>query len=166
MMQLKGYSKSLRPAWLVAVACLLLVCTLWGCGSRDTPEEQVRRFVEAGELAVEGRSIGDVKELISENYSDDHGRTRRDIVALATRYLFSNKNIHVLTRIGELSFPTQNRAILRLFVAMTGQNVSDLDSLLSMQADLYRFDMELVWEENEWKLLKADWQPARGEDFF
>ena len=49
---------------------------------------------------------------------------------------------------------------------MTGQNVSDLDALLNMQADLYLFDMELVLENDEWKLLKADWRPAKGEVFF
>jgi hypothetical protein len=85
---------------------------------------------------------------------------------LSARYIYANKNIHLLTRIGELTFPSEDSALLRLYVAMTGQNVSDLDALLNMQADLYLFEMELVREDKEWKLLKADWQRARGEDFF
>ncbi|MCL7487445.1 MAG: hypothetical protein M8357_04630 [Desulfobulbaceae bacterium] len=149
-----------------AAAMLLLVLILAACGGGDTPEEQVRKFVAAGEEAVEARDIGDVKELISEKYSDDYGRTRRDLVALSARYILSNKNIHLLTRTGELSFPAEDRALLQLYVAMTGQNVSDLDSLLNIQADLYRFDLELVREDKEWKLVKGDWRPARGEDFF
>ena len=120
----------------------------------------------AGKEAVEGRDIGDVKGLISESYRDEHDRTRRDLVALSARYILSNKNIHVLTRIGELTFSSENTAQLQLFVAMTGQNVSDLDALLNMKADLYRFDLELVREDKEWKLLSADWRRAKGEDFF
>lgn len=147
-----------------AVACIVLLFA--GCGTTDTPEAQVKLFVAAGEEAVETRDIGDVKDLIAENYRDEHGRTRRDLVALTARYLYTNKNIHVLTRIGELTFPAENRAMLQLYVAMTGQNVSDLDGLLNMQADLYMFEMELVREDKNWKLLKADWRPAKGEDFF
>ncbi|GAB4345035.1 MAG: hypothetical protein Kow0089_21930 [Desulfobulbaceae bacterium] len=137
-----------------------------GCGKGDSPEEQVRRFVAAGEEAVENRSIGDVRNLISEEYGDDQGRTRRDLVALTARYLYANKNIHILTRIDELRFPEPDRAVLVLFAAMTGQNVSDLDSLLNTQADLYRFDLVLRKEEGEWKLLQADWRRARAEEFF
>lgn len=151
--------------WFICFS-LFLFLFLAGCGSGETPEDQVRQYVAMGEEAVETRDIGDVKELISEKYRDEHSRTRRDLVALAARYIFSNKNIHVLTRVNELSFPSENTAALQLYVAMTGQNVSDLDALLNMQADLYRFEMELVKEDKKWRLLKADWRRARGEDFF
>jgi hypothetical protein len=156
--------KMIRYCYGAAVVSLVLL--LAACGSGDTPEEQVKLFVAAGEGAVESRDIGDIKALISEKYGDDHDRTRRDLVALSARYIYANKNIHLLTRIGELTFPSEDSALLRLYVAMTGQNVSDLDALLNMQADLYLFEMELVREDKEWKLLKADWQRARGEDFF
>ena len=153
-----------KNGFLVLLVSFLLLTT--SCGGGDTPEEQVKKFVKAGEETVEAREIGGVKDLISKGYSDKHGRTRRDLVALTARYIYANKNIHLLTRIGELSFPEENKASMQLFVAMTGQNVSDLDSLLNMQADLYRFDMELVQEDNEWKLYKAEWQSASGKDFF
>lgn len=145
---------------------VLLSVLLASCGGDVTPEEEVRSFVAAGEEAVETRDVGDLKNLISENYKDEHDRTRRDIVAVAARYLYANKNIHVLTRIDELTFPAPDNASLTIFAAMTGQNVSDLDALLNMQADLYRFDVELAREGKEWKLVRANWRPARGEDFF
>ena len=152
--------------WRCIAAILFFVFFFVSCSNEETPEDQVKQFVSTGEETVEARNVLDVKKLISENYSDDKGRTRQDLVAVSARYILSNKNIHVLTRIGELSFPSADRAILQLYVAMTGQNVSDLDALLNMQADLYLFDMELVLENDEWKLLKADWRPAKGEDFF
>ena len=166
MLQRKAPGEKNSVRWLNAAAVLFLVLVLAACGSKETPEEQVKQFVAAGEEVFEARNIGDVKELISEKYNDELGRTRQDLVALSARYIFSNKNIHVLTRIGELTFPSENKALLQLYVAMTGQNVSDLDALLNMQADLYRFDMELVREGRQWKLLKADWRRAKGEDFF
>ena len=146
----------------------LLVCILFNvsCSNEETPEDQVKQFVATGEETVEARNVLGMKKLISEKYSDEKGRTRQDLVAVSARYILSNKNIHVLTRIGELNFPAEDRAMLQLYVGMTGQNVSDLDALLNMQADLYLFDMELIRENDEWKLLKANWRPAKGEDFF
>jgi len=142
----------------------VLMCT--ACGKEESPEEQIRMFVKAGEEAAEARDAGDLGKLISEQYQDQHQRTKRDIVAVAARYLFINKNIHLLTRIDQLSFPQPDRAECRIYVAMTGQNVSDLDSLLNMQADLYRFDVELAREEGDWKLVRAEWHRAGPEDFF
>lgn len=153
-------------ARLCRAVVLLAPLLLAACGPDDSPEEQVRQYVAAGEAVVEARNPGDLKELISEKYQDDQGRTRRDIVAIAARYLYANKNIHVLTRIEGLTFPAPGQARLTVYAALTGQNVSDLDALLNMQADLYRFDLELLLTEGEWQLLRADWRPAKGEDFF
>lgn len=158
-------SKKNVPQFMAVIflSGLLFLCA---CSQGDSPEEQVRLYVKTGEEAAEARDIGSMKKLISENYSDERGRTRREIVAIAARYFFSNKNIHIFTRIGELTFPEEERALLQLFVAMTGQNVSDLDALLNMQADLYRFDMELALEDKEWKLIRAQWRQAGPDDFF
>ena len=145
---------------------LLLFILPAACGPGDSPEEQVRQYVAAAEAAAETRSLSDLKELIAEQYQDDQGQTRRDVVAIAARYLYANKNIHVLTRIEGLAFPAPEQARLTVYAALTGQNVSDLDALLNMQADLYRFDLELRRTDGEWQLLRADWRPAKGGDFF
>lgn len=147
----------------VVLTGLLVLCA---CSKGDTPEEQIRLYVKSGEEASEARDAGGIKKLISEKYSDERGRTRREIVAIAARYFFVNKNIHIFTRIKKLTFPEEERALFQLFVAMTGQNVSDLDALLNMQADLYRFDMELALEDKEWKLIRAQWRQAGPDDFF
>lgn len=148
------------------VVPLIVTFLLAACGPGDTPEDEVRLFVKAGEKAAEARDIGALKELVSERYGDDHQRTRRDIIAIAARYFLTNKNIHVFSRIDNLLFPEADKAELVLYVAMTGRNVSDLDALLNMQADLYRFDMKLVRENKEWQLVSAEWRSAEADDFF
>jgi hypothetical protein len=152
--------------WCRIFALLPALFLLAACGQGDSPEDQIRQYVAAAEAAVEARDAGDLKELIAPQYQDDQGRTRRDIVAVAARYLYANKDIHVLTRIEDLRFPAPEQAQLAVYAALTGQNVSDLDALLNMQADLYRFDLELRKVDGKWQLLRVDWRPARGEDFF
>lgn len=150
---------------LAGVVLPLLLSLLPGCGREDSPQKEIEKFVAAGKEAAEARKAGDLRELISAGYADGHGRTRRDVAALAARYLYANKNIHLFTRIDELVFSGPDAARLRLYVAMAGQNVSDLDALLNMRADLYRFDCELAREGDGWKVVRADWQPAGLDDF-
>lgn len=156
----------MRSKYGFLVILVFIASLLTACGPDDSPEKQVRLYIKSGEEAAETRNLGDLKKLIAENYQDDHRRTRRDIVALAARYFLTNKNIHVFSRIGEMSFLDSGKAKLVLYVAMTGQNVSDLDSLLNMQAELYLFDMHLALNGKKWQLMSADWRPANPEDFF
>lgn len=144
------------------LACLFIAA----CGTGDSPEDQVRNYVQTGEEAAEARDLSAIKDMIAETYSDDRRRSKRDLVAITARYFLTNKNIHIFTRIGKLEFPEPDRAQLSLFVAMAGQNISDLDALLNMQADLYRFDLTLSRIEKEWQLVEADWRPAGPDDFF
>jgi len=157
----------------MAVSRITIIIVLLGasllfaaCGSGDSPEDQVRAFIKRGEVAAEARDLGAMKNLIADSYSDGHRRTKRDIIAVTARYFLTNKNIHIFTRIGELDLPAPGRAKIILYAAMAGQNISDLDALLNMQADLYRFDLQLEKKDREWQLVSADWQPAGPEDFF
>jgi len=139
---------------------------LGNCSGGDTPEDQIRRFVAAGEQAAEKKDIGGIKDLISEQYKDERGRTRKDIVAVAMRYFLANKNIHLLTRIKDLEVLSEKKALLKVYVAMSGKDVEGADSLLNVQADLYRFDLVLVKEGGDWQVIRADWYSALREDFY
>ena len=112
----QGSGEMKYPAEAIPIRCLLhrlplilALMLLISCGQGNTPEEQVRMFVKAGEEAVEARELGSVGKLISDQYLDKGQRTKRDIVALMARYLYVNKNIHLLTRLDQLDFPAQTR---------------------------------------------------------
>jgi hypothetical protein len=156
----------LSAAFLLAAAAVMLLFMLTACGREDTPEKQIEKLVDKGKAAAENGKPGELRELISGRYADDHGRTRRDIVALAARYLYVNKNIHLFTRIRELTFSGSDAARLRIYAAMAGQDVSGPDALRNIRADLYFFDLDLAHEEGEWRVVRADWRPAGWEEFF
>ncbi len=162
-MQQSKTALSIGQGIFLLVTLMVMLCS---CGSGDSLEDQVRQFVAAGEEAAETRNIGGIKELISEQYSDERGRTRGDIVAVAMRYFLANKNIHLLTRIREMNFLSEKRAIVQVYVAMTGQDVKEPDSLMNIQADLYRFDLELIQEGGDWQVIRSEWHSAMREDFF
>ncbi|WP_163339304.1 hypothetical protein [Desulfopila sp. IMCC35008] len=151
--------------------CLLIlmatcgVIYLSGCSS-DSPEDQVRSFIKTAEDAVEKNEIGDVKAMISENYSDNDGMTKKDIIAYLSYQLLRKRSIHLFTSIDQVKFPAEDQAEVVLFVAMTGQPVESASILPKLQADIYRFDLILQNIDGNWLLATSTWQPALIEDIF
>ncbi len=155
--------KAVTTVWLlICIAIIFSACTK----KDDSPESQIQRFVATGEEAAEKRDLSAIKKLISETYSDADKRNKRDIVRITAGYFLRHKNIHLFTRVGELTFPEANKAQLELFVAMAGSPVTDAQTLLRLQADLYRFDMVLLRHKKEWQLSDVAWRQAIKEDFF
>ena len=65
---------------------LVILLFVSACNKGDSPEEQISRFVTAGEEAAEARDIGEIKNLISDKYSDENGRTKHEITAIGALY--------------------------------------------------------------------------------
>ena len=57
-----------------SISLLILLITLLlaqvVCGEKQTPEEEVRQYIETGKSAIEKRDVIGLSDLISENYVD------------------------------------------------------------------------------------------------
>ena len=151
-----------RISWLAAVVCMPMV---FGCSSKASdPELEIRQFLETGEAAVEARELGAVANMISEEYADPGGRSRRDLVRMVAGYLLRNESVHLLIRVESISVTGEAAATARVYAGMTGRLVGGTDSLSDFRADLYRFDLELAKEGGDWKLTGAEWRRAEQQD--
>lgn len=135
------------------------------CSDDVTPESQVRSFIQTATEAAENRDALDLKELIAKDYSDDHGLNKTNLVRMAAGYFLRNRNIHLLTRIHSIDFPIQNQAKVTVYVAMAGHPVSAIDSLTTLRAQLYRFDLQLIHREAKWLIRSAHWQQTSLQEF-
>ena len=144
-------------------AAILLL--LAGCGEPDSPEKRIRQLIADGETAVEARSVGDVRTLISENYLDSKKRTRRDLTRLLAGYFLRHKSIHLLVQVNEILVEEPDRARSVVYVAMAGRPLDDVSQLSLVRADLYRFELELSEVEGEWRVTGGAWRKASGRDF-
>ena len=149
----------IRPGLLIAVALLVLACS----DNAISPEDEIRRFIEAGVEAGENRSVDDLSELIHPDYSDQSGYNRKQLGKLLRVYFFRHKTIHLFTRIDEIELLTDNEANVRLHVAMAGTVISDVNALSSLSARIYRFELQL-FKQQEWLLRHASWAPASIAD--
>ena len=142
-------------AFLLASLLLLQACS----GTEDSPEAQVRAFVDAGVEACVARSAGDIRELLHRDYADQRGNNAEQLTKLLRAYFFRHKNIHLFSRIDTIEILDDNRASVTLHVAMAGTVISDVEALAGLRAEVYRFELQLEREET-WQLRHASWSPA------
>ena len=128
-----------------------------------SPEDEIKQYIENGKFAVEKRSHSDLTELIDESYKDQRGWTRLDIKKVARGYFFTHKNIHLLTKIDSIDFQNKNSAFVVLHVAMAGNIITDLNSLSSLRARIYKFELQLI-KNDVWLLQQAKWETAKIRD--
>lgn len=147
--------------WRACVALLLVA----GCGPADTPEAAVRRVIGELEAAAEARDVGAMKPHLSESYRDSEGNDRHAVLGMATAHFLRNRSIYLLTRVTELEISEPDAARVVVLVALAGTPIRDPSALLGVRADLYRFDVRLRDEDEEWRVTSADWQPASVADF-
>ncbi len=151
----------------IIVFLVLSLFLLSACNQEtSTPEEQIRNVVSAMETAVEQRSLDSVKELIDAEYSDEWNGNRRAALRALLFYFQGHQSIYLLTRISDIELNDDaTRASVTVYVGMAGNPVEQAESLISLNADLYRFDITLRTDGNEWLVSSAKWQRARVDDF-
>ncbi|MES9846559.1 MAG: hypothetical protein ABW162_12975 [Candidatus Sedimenticola sp. PURPLELP] len=154
-------SGRLQLILLLMPAALLLT----GCGDEQSPEDRIREMLSAAETAAEERSLMDFQDFVAEDYKDEKGRIRSQVMRVAAGYFLRNKSIHILTQVGNIDLLDENRARVELFVGMTGQPAADVEQLFSFRADLHRFDLQLEERDGRWKVVSARWRRANKTDF-
>lgn len=139
---------------------LVITPLLWlFLDSENSLEEQVRQYIEASVTAAENRSLDDLAGLIHDNYLDPRGFSKNQLTKLIRLYFFRHKNIYLFTNLGEINFLSDNRAQVSLHVAMATTAISDLTTLSSLKAQIYKLELLLIKQE-EWLLHEAKWQAA------
>jgi len=143
------------------VSCLIwAVILMQACSDgRESPEAEIQSFIKAVVEAAENRNINDINDLVHANYLDQKGYDRQRLGGLLRAYYFRHKDIYLFTKIEEIDLHAGNEAMVRLYVAMAGSVISDVDALASLRAQIYLFELRLIKEDN-WLLHHASWRPA------
>jgi hypothetical protein len=143
----------LLPLWLLAA------CSEEG----PTPEEQVVQAIESLETALEAGSLSEASDWIGSAYRDRYHPDKRAAVRTLFGYLQRHKNLHLFSRIQEVEvFSGDTRATAVVQVAMTARPVESPEILLQLKADLYRFEVQLAWDQDEaaWRIIGSSWRRA------
>ena len=138
----------------IAVLLAAAVLVAGGCGRPDSPEQQVREVVAAGESAAESRDLAALMELVAEDYLDADGLGREELRNYLRGYLLAHPSISLVTRIESLDFPYRDMARLRLTVGMLGRD-EGAGAVLDAAADLHEIELELVLQDGSWRVRRS-----------
>jgi hypothetical protein len=148
------------------VFCLVwTVVLMQACSENaESPEDEIRTFIKASVAAAENRSLDGLTDLVHHSYLDQKGYNKQQLGGLLRAYIFRHKKIYLFTKIKEIDLLAENEAAVRLYVAMAGSVISDIDAIAALRAQLYEFELQLI-KEDDWLLHHASWRPASIIDF-
>jgi hypothetical protein len=110
-----------RLRLLIGLLGLVVALLLPGCrGERASPEAEVRALIGSAVTAAEQKSIGTLKDMISEKYADEQGQNKRAIENLLRLHFLRNETVHLYAHIQSVTLPQPDRAQATVLVAMAG----------------------------------------------
>ena len=111
--------------------------------------------------AVERGDRTGVGDLLHPDYSDDRHPDKRAALASVFWYSRQHRNIHRFKLVRDIEVgPDATRATTVVMVAMAGVPIESIEALISLQVDLYRFDVDWRLDDGDWKVLSSRWQRA------
>jgi hypothetical protein len=133
-----------------------LICAFFaGCGGgpAEGPEEAVRAWVAAAEIAAEEKDRSGLMDMIAEHYADSRGNDRAQIEAMLRFYFLRHKSIGFVSNINDISVMGDTAALVNLTAVGGGTDAN----ALGISADAYNFELELEYQDDEWALIGARW---------
>ena len=145
---------------LIVLAATLALALLAGCSGGDDPEQRVRAFIDRVAASAEARVWSDFDTYLAEDFSNDRGLTRREALAVVTRYILAHRSVHVFQRVRQIEVRDPRHARAVILAALAGSPVDGPDDLARLDADIYRFEIELADEGDGFRVTSAAWQPV------
>ena len=147
-----------RRRLALAAALLAAVVAPWllgACGREAVgPEAEIRALIDAGEQAAEARDLDAVMALVSGEYADAEGRSRRDL-ALYVRGLFAlHPSLELLVRVESIELDGPEHARATLDVASVGRRRAEGVSLAASDRTV---TLNLRRDGGEWRVISARW---------
>jgi hypothetical protein len=146
---------------MLSAAAALAAAVVAGCGTSD-PEVEIQALLTAAEEAAEARDVGFFADLIGAGYRDSRGRDRAELLRTLRGLFIANQRIEIVSRIDEIALEGSDAARAVVHAGLLGQR-SGAELLAGVDADLYRFELEIVNDGGDWKIIGADVSRALGE---
>lgn len=135
---------------------LLGMLLLAACAQKDPVVHTIDRITEA----AEDRDAAEVASLLSSRYTGQNGG-RSEVERELRRYFFGYRSIDITVReLRTESSATGGSATFRVDFAGLPKQAGGFDQYLPRSAT-YRFAVDLVPEEGQWKISSAQWERER-----
>ncbi len=143
------------------LATAFAAALLSGCGVSD-PEAEIRALLAAAEEAAEARDTGFFGDAVGAAYRDTRGNDRDELLRNLRGYFVANQRIEIVSRVDEIVLEGEDAARAVVHAGMVGRRTGAA-LVEGLEAELYRFELELVNDGGDWRIIGADVRRALGE---
>ena len=147
---------------VVGLGAVLAAAAVAGCNGGGDPEAEIRALLAAAEEAAEARDAAFFGDLLGEGYRDSRGNDRDEMLRRVRGYFIANQRVEIVSRVDNVVLEGADAARAVVHAGMLGQR-SGAALLGGVDADLYRFELELVNDAGEWRIIGARWERALGD---
>ena len=155
---------SLVPLFIRQAALICIALFAANCSS-VSPEQRLRATIGNGIEAAEEKDHAGLAGFVSDDYEDDRGRGRRELLGLVRGYLSQMGPLHIFSVEKSLVISSPGRAEVTLLVAVASVPIESIADLRRSTADLGRVELVFADEGGDWKLVDARWRQADLTDF-
>jgi len=150
-----------RHMKLTAPAAALCAALAAGCAASD-PEAEIRALLAAAEQAAEARDAGFFADAVGAGYRDTRGNDREQLLRSIRGYFIANQRVEIVSRVDDVVLEGADAARAVVHAGMLGQRTG-AELVGGVAADLYRFELELVNDDGDWRIIGARWTRALGD---
>ena len=145
----------------------ILIALITACSPdvKHSKEQLLKQSIEQLETRFEQRSLSKISEYISENYKDEQGHKQKDIKRIIQMQLLRHKSLHVFSTINSVNWQDDNHATVEITAAMAGKPIESISVLTSIRADMIKFKVNFIRDQDLFKVQSASWTWARPSDF-
>jgi hypothetical protein len=151
---------------VVFIAGLFLFSAIFFNCSGKTEEDLVRETVDKIGDYAENRDIEAILLYVSDDYTDDENRTIDDIEELLEKYFDRYRGIVVNVLATKVLHVTVPEAEIEIEVALSSGAAKIFRKAVRYAGQFYRFNLELVKEEEMWKCQTASWKYITLDELF
>lgn len=152
---------------IASTILIIFLLNLMACSSDEklTKEQILMQSIVELEKRFEERKLSKIVEYVSESYQDDSGRKFKDIKRSIQMQLMRHKTLYVFSTIKDVQWQDDKNATVKITAAMGGQPMESASILTSVRADMIKFTVEFVLEDEVYKVKSAIWTWADPSDF-
>lgn len=137
---------------LLALIGGALGLVFWG-GPVDE-DEKVRRVIQDMTSAAEASNTGDILDHVSDRYSDEDGMNKKLLQGMLARQFLTRGALLIV--LGPIEVERQEATATARFDAVLAEGAADL----GLSADALHFEVELVLEDGDWKVISHSRSPV------
>ena len=145
-----------RGSQRICIALAMAAAIALGACRRDTPEQAVRKQLEAMQAAIDARDAGAVHDLLAGDFVGNEGMDRRGMRQLAAAVFLRHRDVAAKVGPVHVELRGTSDAIARFSVLATGGS----GGLLPDSGQVYQVETGWRLVDGEWKLLNASWKPG------